>query len=69
MAELKSLHEFNRDRRAALRQQEGPQPNGIACPNCADEMLDSNPDAVLLTDPLQKAIHCPTCQYKGYRVA
>lgn len=46
-----------------------PRPNGIACPNCAKELMDSNPACVLTSNPPQKNTHCPACGYRGYRFA
>lgn len=46
-----------------------PQLNGIACPNCGEEMMDSNPSVTLSSYPPQKNIHCPKCNYKDFRVA
>jgi DNA-directed RNA polymerase subunit RPC12/RpoP len=44
-----------------------PQRNGIECPQCGAELLDSN--AVILTSiPPQKNVHCEYCRYRGYRV-
>jgi len=48
---------------------EYPQPNGIACPECGEELMDS--DALLLTSiPPRRNIHCPgrNCVFVGYRV-
>jgi DNA-directed RNA polymerase subunit RPC12/RpoP len=46
-----------------------PRLNGIACPNCEEEMYDTNPNETLTSFPAQKNIHCENCKYKGYRVA
>jgi len=40
--------------------------NGIACPNCGDELYDSEPNATLMSDPPQKSVEC-LCNYKGLR--
>ena len=68
MKKLKSLGEHNAQRRALS----GPlakQPNGIACPWCDKELLDSNPSVTLTSDPPQKNVECPACGYTGYRLA
>ena len=44
-----------------------PQPNGIACPKCGEELMDSNPMMTLTSHPPQKNVHCPKCEYSGYR--
>lgn len=68
MTELISLREHN-----ARRQQpvyfpsSEPVPNGIACPECGKELVDSTPGVALLTHPIQYRIHCPSCGYSGTR--
>lgn len=47
--------------------QEGSRPNGIACPRCANELLDSNSSVILTTNPPQKSIHCASCGWTGFR--
>ena len=37
--------------------------NGIACPNCEEEMYDTNPNEKLTSYPSQKNIHCENCKY------
>jgi hypothetical protein len=48
---------------------ERPLLNGIACPKCGHELLDSNPGVLLLSKPPQLNIHCSSCPYKGTRTA
>lgn len=43
--------------------------NGIACPKCGEEMMDSNPMVVLTSYPPQKNVNCSKCDYVGYRIA
>jgi hypothetical protein len=45
-----------------------PIPNGIACPKCGNELMDTNPMMTLTSYPAQKDVHCPKCEYKGYRI-
>jgi len=45
----------------------GPVRNGIACPDCGSELMDSNPSMCLTSHPPQWAIHCPGCGYAGTR--
>lgn len=70
---LKSLEEFNDERRALHRVMSDnlspARPNGIACPKCGKELMDSDPSITLTSCPPQKNIHCKGCGYKGYRVA
>lgn len=67
---LKKLEEHNSEARKFHLQMNGndPTPNGIECPNCQHELLDSNPMMTLTSFPPQKNIHCSNCGYKGYRV-
>jgi hypothetical protein len=44
-----------------------PQPNGIKCPKCNEELMDTYPNMILTSDPPQKNVHCPKCNHKGYR--
>ena len=46
-----------------------PVKNGIACPKCGEELLDSNPSVTLTSFPAQKNTHCEKCNYSGYRIA
>jgi hypothetical protein len=43
------------------------RPNGIACPECGEELMDTNPNEMLLTAPPQFRVHCPSCEYSGTR--
>ncbi len=49
-----------------MRKLQEPHPNGIKCPQCGNELWDTNPMIVLTSNPPQKNIHCPKCGYKGY---
>ena len=46
-----------------------PRPNGIACPKCWKELVDSNPMITLASYPAQKNVSCPHCNYSWYRLA
>jgi len=65
----KSLVEFNAEKYAIYQAAAALCPNGIACPECSAELLDSNPMVTLLTYPPQMNVHCPACDYRGYRLA
>lgn len=69
---MKTLEEFNNDRRkeieAAKRMLE-PHPNGIACPECGEELWDSDPRFVLASSPPKLCVNCKKCDYIGYRLA
>jgi DNA-directed RNA polymerase subunit RPC12/RpoP len=67
---LINLKEFNEQRHrdwGRLNDSE-LRPNGIACPECGSELMDSNPMLMLASNPPQLNIHCPKCNYKGYRI-
>jgi hypothetical protein len=69
---LKSLKDHNKERLESYWRDMGddsPVPNGISCPECEKELMDTNPLTVLLTYPPKKSIHCESCGYKGYRVS
>lgn len=40
--------------------------NGIACPNCGEELVDVD-DTILCSTPPQKNTACQSCNYIGYR--
>lgn len=66
---MKTLNEFNDERFEAWQwaNDDSPRPNGIACPECGEELFDSQPNVVLTSNPPQKNVHCEKCGYKGYR--
>lgn len=67
--ELKGLDESNAEYwsyHAALYTNR-PQKNGIACPECGEELWDSNPMVTLTSHPAQKNTHCD-CGWSGYRI-
>jgi hypothetical protein len=69
---LKALDEHNAERISHTTQTSmwgNPTPNGIACPNCWEELYDSQPNVTLTPHPAQKNVHCEGCGYKGYRLA
>ncbi len=69
---MKTLEEHDEQRRNDWKLTEemlNPHPNGIACPKCGKELWDSNPRMTLTSNPPKKNIHCPECNYRGYRLA
>jgi len=68
---LKNLDEHNAKIRSLqyAMNDNSPKPNGIACPQCGNELLDSNPMITLTSYPAKKNIHCSKCDYVGYRIA
>jgi len=66
---LKSLEEHNEEMRKRYKDWFNyPKPNGLACPKCGEELIDS--DAVTLSSyPPRKNIHCSICPFKGSRIS
>ena len=65
MNKLKTLEEHNTE---ALKPKVEPKyNNGIACPNCGKELIDSNPYLILTSNPPQTATKCLNCGYQGSR--
>ena len=66
---METLDEYNR-RKLNQRQYfnaASPHPNGIACPQCGAELWDSDACIILLSDPPQRNVRCPSCMHVGYR--
>jgi len=70
MGKLKDLadHDSEMLKWYAMAHDNNPRPNGIACPECGAELLDSNPQIILTSAPPQLDIHCDKCDYIGYRI-
>ena len=69
---MKTLEQHNSERMERIRNREllnQPHPNGIECPKCGKELWDSSPRTTLASNPCQKNVHCPECNYAGYRIA
>lgn len=65
---LIKLQDFNDVRSDCYQRENAPKPNGIECPRCGAELLDSTPMIVLASYPPKKSVHCAKCDYRGYRV-
>ena len=68
---LQSLDEYNRERSKWYleRNSDKPKGNGIACPECSEELFDTNPSMELLCMPPKKDVYCVKCGFKGMRIA
>jgi hypothetical protein len=66
MTDLTSLEEHNKKHGVAY-DYTSPRKNGIACPKCGCELMDTNPSRVLLSNPPQYQVHCSSCDYHGTR--
>lgn len=62
---LTSLAEHNSKAADRYRLEGEPRLNGIACPSCGKELMDSSPSILLMTAPPQKHIHCMACDFRG----
>lgn len=67
MTDLRTLDDHNRSALEAFTLSNRPCPNGIACPKCGQELVDSNPSVCLTSWPPQYSVHCLACEYNGYR--
>jgi len=65
---LKSLEEFNEERRYAYHREKENMGNGIACPRCGVEMYDAKGEGVMMSIPPQLRVICPSCEYRGNRI-
>lgn len=69
---LKTLEEFNSSRYSSwdriIAEENEPKPNGIACPNCGEELYDRD-SSILTSNPPKKKIICFNCDYVGHRIA
>jgi DNA-directed RNA polymerase subunit RPC12/RpoP len=65
---LLTLEQHNNKRRERLEPSH-TRPNGIACPECNLELVDTDNRYTLTSSPPQKNIHCPACGWAGYRLA
>ena len=70
---LKILDEHNTMSSTFHRGLMGQDPvlNGIACPKCGEELLDTKPNETLTSMPPKKNVGCSSkkCDYMGYRIA
>ena len=71
MKKLQSLRDFNAARFTAARVYEDAKPpelmpNGIECPECGVELVDSDP-GMLMSNPPQKTVACQGCGFTGTR--
>lgn len=65
---LQTLEEFNQEQLKRYFKDKHPvKKNGIACPECGEELMDTNPSFRLLSYPPQTSVHC-ICGYKGHRI-
>jgi len=63
---MQSLEEHNNEVLNNMYKLGDPHKNNIACPECGEELWDTNPSLCLTSYPPQYAVHCD-CGYTGYR--
>ena len=70
MKKLISLEEHNKACLAFYPKMRGrSKPNGIACPQCGEELFDTAPMITIKTVyPPQLQIHCRKCGYSNTRI-
>lgn len=44
-----------------------PIKNGIACPECGNELTDTSPNKTWLKETPKKGVVCDKCGYSGFR--
>jgi len=66
-----TLEKHNEQRKKVFGINPDPIQNGIACPECGQELWDTNPMLVLTSYPPRKNIHCENaeCGFRGSRIA
>lgn len=68
MVALKKLSQHNEEN--TLAPVNKSVKNGIACPECGEGLIDTNPNKTVLTRGVaEKGVACTACGYKGYRAA
>lgn len=70
MDNLKNLDDYNNEKMklGISFYSNTPAKNGIACPECGNELHDSNPMITLASLPPKKNVACDKCNYYGYRI-
>lgn len=63
MKKLKTLEEHN----LLFFESSESKLNGIACPNCGEELIDINPNVILTSYPPKTLIGCNSCEFNGDR--
>lgn len=67
---LISLVEHDREAFKEFKRSGGyPKTNGIACPQCGKELVDTDGNILLMSMPPKMRIFCPDCRYRGLRIA
>ena len=65
---LISIEENDRRVMAQIKKFEDGTPNGVACPECGAELMDTHPNNVLMSYPPKLRVKCSECAFEGYRM-
>jgi predicted RNA-binding Zn-ribbon protein involved in translation (DUF1610 family) len=66
---MKTLHQHNLLTMQRYEKVVKTIANGLACPNCGNELHDSDPRNIPTTAfPTGVQVHCPACGYMGKRL-
>jgi predicted RNA-binding Zn-ribbon protein involved in translation (DUF1610 family) len=64
---LKSLKDWNATHGHVLPQERKNIPNGIACPECGTELVDTDRSFRTASCPPKYTVACQKCGYHGWR--
>ena len=64
---MQNLNQHNQQKLTKFQLNTQSRLNGISCPECQHELMDSNPSVCLASWPPQYRVHCPNCGYIGCR--
>jgi transposase len=69
--ELTPLEEYNRrqTRKYYDRTRKRYDPNGLACPDCGNELVDIDKNVQLMSSPPKIKVKCLNCDFVGFRIA
>jgi hypothetical protein len=67
MSNLKPLDKHNKEKISVFATENSELKNGLACPNCGQELFDASQFEVLLSFPAKKKVLC-VCGFEGYRL-
>lgn len=62
---MKTIEEHNNDRLRILEK----VGTGVQCPQCGDELIETNPGIVFTSYPPKKKVKCLNCKYENYILA
>lgn len=64
---MKPLSKHNSEKLLFWQTLNKPRLNGLSCPKCEYELIDIEPQIILMTDPPQTKIKCSNCNFEGHR--